>query len=222
VEVVVPLSAKVRFSSSSICVGCLLSSTMSIVVVLTVSLLVLSLLELERGHDRSSLSYKSADSEQAGWLQQFPVFHLVTSFVFDCCGFKSVVILRVIVDFFEEIFLDGSSAGSIELRELAGGSATPVAKSIPSLLRSVTVLVDPLPMQSIVFSTQLCPVVLADHPQHPHKLVATQPHLGHRSSNSTLDCGRKAENPYKKGKEEKFSCHFTPLPSCPTTSPSLL
>ena len=23
------------------------------------------------------------------------------------------------------------------------------------------------------------PVVLADHPQHPHKLVATQPHLDH-------------------------------------------
>jgi len=80
---------------------CLLSST--IVLVLMVWLLVLSLLELERGHDRSSLSYKSADSEQAGWLQQFPVFHLVTSFVFDCCGFNSVVALKVSVKFFEEI-----------------------------------------------------------------------------------------------------------------------
>merc|ERR1719447_702219 len=70
---------------------------------LTVSLLVLSLLELERGDDRSSLSYKSADSEQAGWLQQFPVFHLVASFVFDCCGFNSVVALKVSVTFFEEI-----------------------------------------------------------------------------------------------------------------------
>ena len=29
------------------------------------------------------------------------------------------------------------------------------------------------------------------------------------------------EQTYKKAKEEKFSCHFTPLPSCPTTSPSL-
>jgi len=78
------------------------------------------------------------------------------------------------------------------------------------------------PMQSILLSSHLCPVVLANHPEHQHKLVTAEAHLGYRPSNSTLNIRRKAENTYKKAKKEKFSCHVTPLPSRPTAFPSLL